>query len=183
MASLQGHLLVASPSLLDPNFARAVVFLVQHNDDGALGVILNRPSDTPVKSIWKKVTGRECRSNAVVFVGGPVEGPLLSLHANPKHSEVEVIPGIYLCMKQGKLAKVLNTRESVFRFFMGNAGWGPGQLESELADNSWQVIPATPGDVLGSPEDLWDRAHRRATAASIFTKIPYRQMPVDPSWN
>ena len=76
MAFIQGHLLVASPKLGDPNFFRAVVLLVRHNEEGAFGVVLNRPSNTLLKEVWSNVSETPCTTEAVIHHGGPCPGPL-----------------------------------------------------------------------------------------------------------
>jgi len=80
MKSLQGHLLIASPTLLDPNFRKSVVLLVQHNEEGAMGLVLNRPTETKLCEAWTQVAETDCASDASLNLGGPCEGPLMALH-------------------------------------------------------------------------------------------------------
>src|SRR5688572_22739803 len=94
--SLQGQVLVASPDLLDPNFLRAVVLIVQHNEQGALGLILNRRTHAKLKQVWEQVSPQPCESEEYVHAGGPVEGPLMALHTNAELGESEVVPGLYI---------------------------------------------------------------------------------------
>ena len=89
MDSLEGHFLLASENLLDPNFARAVVLMIQHNDQGALGVILNRPTSKTVRELWQDVGQSPCQSQQPVCLGGPVSGPLMAVHPLAELAEVE----------------------------------------------------------------------------------------------
>src|ERR1700748_1927959 len=95
MKSLQGYLLVASPKLLDPNFSRSVVLIVQHNDEGALGLVLNRPLDTTIDMVWDQVSQVPCLRDDPLHQGGPCEGTLMVLHGDPSLSPVQVLPGVY----------------------------------------------------------------------------------------
>ena len=89
MNSLRGHFLVASKFLADPNFARTVVLLVQHDEDGAFGVVLNRRAGSTVEELWSQVGQANCNSQQPVYVGGPVPGPLMAIHADRSQAEVE----------------------------------------------------------------------------------------------
>ncbi|HEX4792994.1 MAG TPA: YqgE/AlgH family protein, partial [Humisphaera sp.] len=95
MNSLQGHLLIASPQLADPNFARSVVLIVQHNESGALGLILNRPLETNLQSVWEQVSDVPCFVDQPLHQGGPCEGPLMVLHGDESLSEMSLLPGVY----------------------------------------------------------------------------------------
>jgi putative transcriptional regulator len=162
----QGKLLVARPSLLDPNFARTVVLLLAHSDQGALGLVLNRPTITSVASPlpeWEELAS----APAVVFVGGPVsEGTICLAQVR---SEVSVPGSGYLAL-QGTLGTVDLETDPVFvgpwieqlRIFAGYAGWGAGQLESELESEAWWAFDASADDVFsGDPANLWKRVLRR----------------------
>ncbi|MDK1473827.1 YqgE/AlgH family protein [Streptomyces sp. 549] len=162
---LTGRLLVATPALADPNFDRAVVLLLDHDEEGSLGVVLNRPTPVGVGDIlepWASLAD----DPGVVFQGGPV-----SLDAA---LGVAVIPGaegpkgwrrvhgaiglVDLEAPPEKLAAALGS----LRIFAGYAGWGPGQLEDELAEGAWYVVESEPGDVSSpSPERLWRAVLRR----------------------
>ena len=91
MDSLRGQLLIAPPHLTDPNFAKTVVFIVQHDTEGAFGLVLNRPSDTGIHEVWEKMRGRRCARRDFLYVGGPVQGPLMLLHGDPFAGDAEVM--------------------------------------------------------------------------------------------
>src|SRR4051812_22214559 len=98
MKSLQGQILVASPKLVDPNFFHTVVLMVQHNDEGALGLVLNRPLQTTVKEMWEQVDeGTKCGVEGALHQGGPCEGALMVVHGEETCAESEVTGGIYFC--------------------------------------------------------------------------------------
>ena len=150
-----GRLLLAGPNLEDPNFRRTVVFMIEHNDDGALGLVLNRPSEIDLAA-----------EPPAVFVGGPVEqGAVLGLgHVVADDAPDGVTPihgGIAVLDLEADPMHLLGDVAGV-RLFTGYAGWGPGQLDGELAMGGWIVVDAEPGDVTTTrPDDLWRAVLRR----------------------
>ena len=181
MESLRGHLLVAAPDLLDPNFRRTVVLVGEHGEEGAMGIVLNRRSevtiDEAVPALAELVDGDE-----LVHVGGPVQPQAVVVLGEFDHPEragvlvfgtVGFLPGeIVDADDLGDLARA--------RVFAGYAGWGPGQLETELAESTWIVEPARADDVFtGDPDALWSAVLRRK--GGPFTLLA--TMPPDPSLN
>jgi len=149
MASLRGRLLLAGPTLIDPNFFRAVVLVLEHTEEGAIGVILNRPTDLPVREAlpaWSSAVSEP----DVVFVGGPVgAGTAIALG---RGRDVDYVVGTFGMVD-------LDGEPEDFhdvRLFSGYAGWGAGQLEDELMQDAWIVLDALPED-LATPDadDLW----------------------------
>lgn len=156
--SLAGSFLIARPTLRDPSFARTVVLLLAHNEDGAFGLVVNRPTQPP-------------GSPFPVFAGGPCPSPgLFMLHgqadwmADPEEESLpgtkrEVAPGIWVG-DAGCLDRAGQTSADEiprYRVFNGYAGWGEGQLEHELAGGAWAVVPATSELLFDIPaEELWD---------------------------
>ncbi|WBB59060.1 YqgE/AlgH family protein [Streptomyces sp. WMMC500] len=190
VSSLTGRLLVATPALTDPNFTRTVVLLLDHDEEGSLGVVLNRPTPVGVSDVlrdWADLAG----DPGVVFQGGPVsldsalglavvpgdqgggssgEGPLgwRRVHGAIGLVDLDAPPEL--------LAAELGT----LRIFAGYAGWGPGQLEEELDDGAWYVVESEPGDVSSpAPEGLW-RAVLRRQRGELAMVATY---PDDPSLN
>ena len=90
MSSLKGKLLVASPQLSDPNFHRTVVLIIEHNDEGAFGLVLNRTSSKTIKQVWERVTDEPCESDQPLHVGGPVGGPLIAVHQHAVFSDLQL---------------------------------------------------------------------------------------------
>jgi putative transcriptional regulator len=107
MGSLAGHLLVAAAKLNDPNFARTVVLLVEHDRGGALGLVLNRPGDERLETVWDESANGPCPSDLVLMNGGPLEGPLLALHSIPAMTERDIVPGVFLAMRKKLVVTLL----------------------------------------------------------------------------
>lgn len=167
VTSLKGRLLVANPAMPDPNFHRTVVLMLAHQDDGALGVVLNRPSDLDVDSPlprWERLVA----DPPVVFVGGPVApGAAICLARVPDPPDATDGGWVPLVGELGTLdlegdPDDLAVSVDAIRVFAGYAGWGPGQLEGEIENDAWFVVPAEANDALsGDPEQLWKRVLRR----------------------
>jgi putative transcriptional regulator len=179
--SLQGQLLLASPTLLDPNFQRTVVLIGVHNEEGAMGVVLNRPSETlvadAVPQLEDAVDGDE-----LVFVGGPVQPTsvvLLAEFDDPDSAALLVLGRIGF-PASGTDVEGLTEATSRKRVYAGYAGWGGGQLDEELAQGDWITHPAIPEDVFSTePEDLWGAVlERKGGSYALLAR-----MPVDPSMN
>jgi putative transcriptional regulator len=180
-----GRLLVATPHLLDPNFERTVVLLLDLDENGALGVVLNRPSTVPVAEIlpdWSQVT----RAPGVLFQGGPVStDSALAVAALPPGGTAEPLGFRRLYDDIGIVdldtpTEVVGPALSGLRVFAGYAGWGEEQLTAEVRSGSWYVLPSEPGDLFGTdPQNLWMRVLRRQPGelAWISTR------PLDPTLN
>jgi len=177
-----GMLLVATPHLDDPNFARSVVLLMDHGVDGSIGVIINRPTDVAVEA---RLAGWEgfCRPPGVLFRGGPVSSEavmgLVEISAAPPHEWVPVFANvgpIDLSIDPTPLQGVVAT----LRVFSGYAGWGPAQLVAEVSEGSWWVIDPHPDDPFAiEPDSLWARVlGRQRGELSWFSRYP-----VDPDLN
>jgi putative transcriptional regulator len=183
MDSLQGQLLIAAPRLADPNFFHTVVLMVQHNNDGALGLVLNRPLSAAIQTVWQQVSESPCLIEGFLHQGGPCEGPLMVVHANEEASDLEVMPGVYFSTNKDGIEKLVETASSPTKFFIGYAGWGAGQLERELETASWLTTQAKMEDIFEGTDELWQELHRAATRAAQASWIPPEIMPDDPSMN
>ena len=178
--SLQGKLLIASPSLIDPNFRRAVVLVTEHNDEGAAGLVLNRPSPAPVAEIVPQLEPL-ADNGEQVWLGGPVQTDavlVLGEFLDPDDAAVPLFGALgfpSLDEPEDVAAKTIRRR-----VFAGYAGWGAGQLEDELARDDWFVEPARPDDPFtDDPEELWADVLRRK--GGIFELVA--RIPEDPSVN
>ena len=181
MESLQGQLLVAAPTLVDPNFHRSVVLVCAHSDDGALGLILNRPTDVHVGEGVPELNpllGAEQK----LWAGGPVQPQsivLLAELADAPEEALMVMGDIGLVLQGADLADLEDVARRG-RAFLGYAGWGAGQLEGELETDDWFVAPAEPGDAFTEePEGLWGEALARMGGEYALLAT----MPPDPSVN
>jgi putative transcriptional regulator len=178
--SLRGHLLIAGPSLLDPNFWRAVVLVGEHTEEGALGVVLNRSSETTVDEALPELA-LLAEEMGTVHVGGPVQPSavvVLADFAEADDAESLVVESVGFLPAEIEPDTLGELRRA--RVYVGYAGWGPGQLDGELEEGSWIVEPAQPDDVFtDDPEGLWSDVLRRK--GGPFTLLA--AMPPDPSQN
>ena len=180
MSSLRGQLLIAGPSLVDPNFWRTVVLVGEHSDEGALGVVLNRPSETSVGEAVPELADL-AGEMGTVHVGGPVQSSavvVLADFANPEEAGSLVLDSIGFLSTEVDPDSLGELRRA--RVYVGYAGWGPGQLDGELEEGSWIVEPALAEDVFTSdPDALWSTVLRRK--GGPFSVLA--SMPPDPSLN
>lgn len=182
MIGTAGQLLVAEPMLGDPNFDRTVVLVVEHSAEGAMGLVLNRPSAVAVDEAlpeWAPLVS----APAVVHIGGPVEersGWCVARVDEPERPGFVPLLGDVGLLDLG--LDPLEVRASVLsaRLFAGYSGWGAGQLERELADDAWIVVPAQPDDpFLPDGEALWSRILARQGGS--LSRLAH--FPPDPSLN
>lgn len=157
--------LIAMPQLGDPNFSRAVVLMIQHNESGSMGLVLNRAAPLTLKDLARgqSLSLSSAFENDSVFVGGPVEPQRgFILHDSDRVSERhEVLPGLFLSVTMDALGPLLSEGGHRMRFCLGYAGWGPRQLEQEIAQGSWLFTEASTASVLsGDPDQLWDETLR-----------------------
>lgn len=172
---LAGHCLVATPLLADPNFVRSVVIILDHDADGAYGVVVNRPSSAPVSELLPEWKGSVVPPG-VVFVGGPVSPELgIGLAWAEEGTVDDVLTSLEIVDVTGDQAHARPVR-----IFSGYAGWGPGQLELELNESAWLVAPATPSVVFDERPDLvWGRIMRQMDPGLRI----YATFPSDPELN
>jgi putative transcriptional regulator len=185
-----GRLLVAAPALLDPNFVRSVVLMLDHDHHGALGVVLNRPSPVPVADVLPN-WAQSARPPDVLFHGGPVGTDsalaVASLAGDPEKQEEPAEPVGWQRMfgRTGIVdldapPELVSPAVTGIRVFAGYAGWGQEQLEAEIAEGSWYVVPSQPGDVYDTdPGTLWARVLRRQPGELAWLST----RPLDPTQN
>jgi putative transcriptional regulator len=182
MDSLRGKLILAAPALKDPNFDRAVVLIAEHSEDGAMGLVLNRPSEAAIADAVPDLSW-VAESDERVFVGGPVAPNgviVLAEWVDPERAAVLIdddlgfVPGD--AEDTGELAAAMRRA----RVYAGHAGWGPGQLEDELAEDAW-IVEAPLREELFSddPAGLWSAVLRRKGREFALLST----MPPDPSLN
>lgn len=183
--STRGRLLVATPPLLDPNFVRTVVLMIEHNADGALGVVLNRPSATHLAEVLP-AWGDLAVAPGFVHVGGPVQpdGMIGLARLDPAGpldvpGVTVVWPGVGTVDLDGPVPGGAAGLHGV-RGFAGYSGWGPGQLDGEIATGSWFVVDRRPDDLWSDePAGLWHRVLRRQPGPLA----QFANAPIDPSTN
>lgn len=180
MSSLAGSLLVANGHLFDPNFRHTVVLVAQHDAQGALGVVLNRPSDVTVAEVLPQLADLVGPDDPL-YIGGPVQpqgAVVLAECDHPDFAALPVLGSIGLLM--GELDGAVRAAVSRARVFAGYAGWGPAQLESELERADWIVEQASAEDVFcAEPLALWSSILKRKGGRYALLSL----MPFDPSSN
>ncbi len=181
MESLKGQLLLASPALFDPNFRRAVVLVTEHTDEGAAGLVLNRPSEATVGEAvpdLAALTGDDDQ----VYVGGPVQQEavlVLAEFEDPGDAATLVRDDVGFVPADADFDELATSTRRA-RVYAGYAGWGAGQLEAELEEDSWLVEPADGLDLFaGVEQDLYAAVLRRKGGAYRVLAL----MPEDPRLN
>ncbi len=180
--STAGRLLVASPLIGDPNFERSVILMIEHTEESALGLVLSNPSDTSVADMlptWAPLAARP----EVFFFGGPVSpqsviclGTALSGHDDTFHRIVGNVGTVDLNRQPDDFPVELGE----IRVFAGYSGWGPQQLEAELAVDAWFVVDADPHDpFMSDPHELWSFVLGRQRGPMAWLA----NYPIDPSLN
>jgi putative transcriptional regulator len=173
--NLTNHFLIAMPGLADETFAKSVVYLCEHSDRGALGLMINKPTDIKLQNLFDKVElplGRSDLKDAPVFHGGPVQterGFVLheALQApaaekpEPVYASTMMIPGGLEMTTSRDVLEALSTGAGPSRVLvsLGYSAWAQGQLESEIGENSWLIVHADPGVIFETPvEQRYDKA-------------------------
>jgi putative transcriptional regulator len=181
MESARGQLLIAGPGLLDPNFWRTVVLVVEHTEEGALGLVVNRPSDTTVAEAVPEL-GELVDLGESLFIGGPIAPAaviVLAEFEDPSDSALIAFDGIGVVSTDAPVQpRSAGVRRG--RAFVGHSGWGPGQLDSELERDDWILEPARGEDAFtDGPLELWRGVLERKGGSYALVA----RMPPDPSVN
>jgi putative transcriptional regulator len=183
MNSLKSQLLVSSPEIADDDFAETVIIVVEHADDGAYGLVLNQPTDLTVKDAWAQNHDTPCGIEALVYAGGPCGEFLTALHTEQAMANIEVAPGLYYTQEPAKVAQLVSQLVDPVKFFVGFAGWGEGQLETELKDGSWLTTPASPEEIFTYGDELWPRLVKKIRGERTISMLKIKHRPDDPSSN
>jgi putative transcriptional regulator len=188
VGSLAGQLLVASPSQSGSVFGRGVCLVLRHGEQGAFGVLLNRPLQLQPKPLWdllmagKRGAFAKSATPPVLF-GGPLHGPVLALHAQPQWSELQANNGIFMAAQRDHIQQLVEQRQGPVRLIIGHAAWRAGQLEAELAQGWWYVMPAHPSIVFGGDEMMWPACLRKAAGLTLARWVGAKQLPANPLMN
>ena len=177
-----GQLLIASRQLLDPNFVRTVVLIVQQDEDGVIGLILNRPLELTVAEACDPSAEEIADVDERLSQGGPCPGPLMVLHSNELVGGEPVVAGVRFTTEREDIRSLMDGNNGSVRYFAGYSGWSPDQLEIEIGQGAWLLSPASADQVFndGSPESLWTRLCTRLTVGKW---VDVERMPEDPSVN
>lgn len=178
--TLTGKFLLATTKLGDPNFARTVILVIRHDQQGAFGFVVNRPTDLSVADALGGILDDAAQIESPVYFGGPCTGPLFVLHRDSAIGGENPVPGVHLTTDREAIEALLVAQTGPAKFFGTYSGWSPEQLEGELAEGSWAVCDATADDVFSQDERLWSRLHARINLSKY---IAPDRIPDDPSLN
>ncbi|MBL8855482.1 MAG: YqgE/AlgH family protein [Planctomycetaceae bacterium] len=186
MQDLTGHLLVAAADMEDPQFARTVVLLIRHNpEDGAMGLVLNRPISISPAEIFSSVSDElEVPDGVPVCWGGPVQGPLVVMHTQDDLADLTVMPGVCISTQRDRILELLRLDSRPYCFYLGYSGWGKQQLEGECELGGWHTSPATPELIFADPYDMWSAACGQVSW-QVMQRDPRlaKHKPSDPNLN
>jgi putative transcriptional regulator len=162
---------------------QSVVLMIHHDHQGAMGVVINRPSDKTVRDVWELIGNDPCERDEYIYVGGPVPGPLVALHPLEAFSDHEVVPGLFVSTHRDALDLIVRRKDVPLRLCSGNAGWGSGQLEGELEAGGWLSTRASMDDVFAEPETIWKTVTQRIGLEIMAPEVDAEHVPPDPSLN
>ena len=163
-------LLVSMPQMADPNFARTVVLLCDYTDQGAFGIVVNRPMTEPAWQLIRTEPGVRIDPDVRLWIGGPVDlqrtWVLMAEAQGPEDEQQEIVPGVLLSVSRDLTLRLLQAPPTArARVIVGYAGWAPGQLDKELAASAWLTTAVDPGLIFAvAPEEMWETAIRRLGA-------------------
>jgi putative transcriptional regulator len=180
---LTGDLIVATPRLAQTEFDQAVVLIMQQNESGTFGVVLNRPAGEPVKRLWRTMTGYP-RSEAEdhIALGGPLSGPVFALHQDADCSEQKSDCGLYFAITPHNLKKLAVRATLPYKIFFGAVAWQNGQLERELEDGVWVRCGGKKDLIFADPTFQWELALRNY-GRELWQSIGIHHFPRDPQLN
>jgi putative transcriptional regulator len=186
MISLQGCWLLASPELRDGNFAKSAVLILRHDEDGALGIVMNRPSTFGVAALLDEPVAAALAAAApAILEGGPCEGPLIAVHPPGLLGVIgnRVMDGVAWTVDATAVESLLTGNEKPLAIALGYSGWGAQQLEAELAHHAWLVTRATDDEIFDRRPGMYDRILRRISRESVLNSVPKHLIPPDPTMN
>jgi putative transcriptional regulator len=174
----RGTLLISTDSLAGTMFEETVVLVVHHDDDGSIGIMINRPTNLQPSAVFPDIAGAASYTG-VLYFGGPLAPTRPYLLARQSDSVAEtgirIVDDVYLSGDPSVLGSFSEPRRSnpFSRIYAGNAQWGPGQLQSEVNAGAWRVLPASAGTIFSAePEELWSRLKSAPGGGDIVQSIP-----------
>lgn len=175
---LEGHLLVAAPHLDDEYFHRTVVLILEHDWEGAFGVVLNQPGKDTLEEIWDQQTTNDSDEDGhYVNWGGPVGGPVLALHSCPYFGDWQPIQGIFVTDYRQRLKQLVQQQVFDFRLYRGSAGWSPGQLEQEINRSDWLPLKAKSKHIFSQTDTLWQRMIQQIGRTFVRKTLGIKHIP------
>ena len=181
-SSRTGQLLIASRRLLDPNFVRTVVLIVQQDESGVIGLILNRPLDVTVAEACDPAAEEALGVREKLYQGGPCPGPLMVLHADAVIGGTQIMQGVHFTAEREQIGCLMRGEHAgPVRYYAGYSGWSPKQLEDEIEEGAWLLCPASAELVFAdAPASQWSALTTRLTVGKW---VDVDRMPEDPSNN
>jgi putative transcriptional regulator len=174
----KGMLLIAHPSMEDPNFRHTVVLLLDHGQEGTLGIILNRPTDIPLSQALPDLAALKGTAHRL-FVGGPVATDQMTMLARlpePLPEIRQVFDDVYVGGTPAMLERLITQPKPLesFRVFAGMAGWAPGQLDAELREGAWAALTPDAAEIFAKdPSVLWRDSLRRLQVPQVISNEPH----------
>jgi putative transcriptional regulator len=176
-------LLVASRALEQTPFSRTVVLILQANNDGTFGVILNRPADSGMIEAWEQASKSPQHVRSHLACGGPMGGPVFAVHHNTAVGEIKIADGLFVTASAEALGKLFVGPDQSYRVFMGIAGWRKGQLEDEVTRGCWYLLDRRPGEAIANPEHLWERSLIQYGRDQLCDILDLPEIQGNPLWN
>jgi len=161
-----------------------VIYILQHDSQGAFGLVLNRPLNISVGELLRELTDTEVDNQQPVFYGGPVDGLVVIVQENMGETNEQKV--VLLSKDRDQIAGIANHQSTdgcSIRIFDGYSGWGPSQLNSELEEGSWLIWDAQPEILFSDPDGLWQTAVRQIGRDVIAKSVAGMEMPIDPTHN
>ena len=180
---LQGRLLVASRALEGTGFSRTVILILQENEQGTFGVILNRPADARAIEAWQKKSNSPEHVIQHLSCGGPLGGPVFAVHRDGDIGEIRVADDLFVSASTESLGRLFVGPDQHYRVFLGIAGWNEKQLQNETDRGLWYVIDDCEDDVVGPPDHLWERCLIRYGKSQLRGILGVSSLPDQSAWN
>lgn len=179
--ALNGQLLVATSRRADGMFSGSVCLILNHDESGTMGIVLNKSLDIEVGGLSKFLQASENLQHSVRF-GGPNSGPILALHNHKDCAEASAAAGVYIAAHLDKLQRLLSSDDGEVRILVGQVLWKAGELEAEIAQGMWLPLPATPKIVFARADEMW-RESMRELGNHYVAMLTGSTPPADVRWN
>jgi putative transcriptional regulator len=185
--SINGMLLVATPKVSEGLFQQSVCLVVNHNQQGAAALLLNRPIptiDVLGAALSAKLPALASKPDiSRLHFGGPCSGPLVAIHKHKEFAEAGGLNGIYIAADLAKVEQAAKVADDDFRLIVGHSLWQPGQLENEIKSGCWYILPAMPDLVFAPDDEMWGRGMRFVGRALLSSMTGIKHFPESPLLN
>jgi len=181
MKSFRGYLLVASPKIKDSIFEKSTILILEHSHKGAYGIIIDKYlKSSTIEEIWEESTGYKQKSNQFINIGGPIDGPIISIHTNKKLGEEYITNKVYFTVTK-KIINEIIKKEKTLKVFAGYCRWSNGQIEQEIESGSWFIFESKLEYIFNLKDNLWNEI--LDTEYLEILKESIKNIPLDPSLN